>query len=231
MARFLTNLLVAAGVVLATSSSALAQNYQAWESQQQSQINQAVSNGLLSPQEAAKLQAKQAKVQAEQQLFMAQNGGVLTQDQNNQIQNELRGIQRGFQKGIARNGQLPYIPGNGVAPILNGSASVNGNPFSNLGSYINGVPFINSTPSVNGNPYLTGAAYSPVGAYGGYGGGRCGAGISQSSGYGNGNRWLNGYGNGNGNGNGDGWGNGCGNGWGNGYHHRHHNWRRDNWQQ
>ncbi len=61
---------------------------------QQNTINQDRASGLLNPAQAATLQNIEAKIQAQQQQYLNQNGGSLTNKEQQHIDSELRGVNK-----------------------------------------------------------------------------------------------------------------------------------------
>jgi len=103
-----------ATVATLSTSGAFAQNLQNWENNQTTQIQQDTATGVLNPQQAAGLQNREAQIQAQQQRYLIQNGGILTPQQQQKISSELLKVQGKVNKDARSNtqGLAPgYVPG------------------------------------------------------------------------------------------------------------------------
>jgi hypothetical protein len=86
---------------------AFAQGYAptGWEANQQSLITQDAAAGLINSGQAAQLENRESQIQAQQQAYMAQNGGRLTGQEQQQIDSELRGVNKHMGHDVRRDMQ------------------------------------------------------------------------------------------------------------------------------
>jgi hypothetical protein len=85
-----------------------------WETNQQNQINQAAAAGAINPTTQAGLQQAESQIQAQQQQLLNQNGnGTLTPQQKQQIDADLRGVNRNLRSDIRSQSPNGYP---GTAP-------------------------------------------------------------------------------------------------------------------
>jgi hypothetical protein len=164
--------------------AAMAQNFQNWLTNETNKIQQDASSGLITPSQLSKLQQREAQIQQDQQLFQSQNGGILTQGENNKLANELRKLNRGLNNDLSNNGVNNGVLGNGLLGTngnggfwrnLFGGVSTNQYvPYTGYNGYNNGlpytgyntvpytgyggVPYTNYTGYNNGNPYYANGA-------------------------------------------------------------------------
>ena len=149
--RVILNLVAVLTVVSLPKASAQWQP-QNWQAGQQNQINQDANSGLINPNQAANLDRREAQIQAQQQMYRAQNGGYLTPQEQNQVGSELRGVNGNLRRDMAGNGAMNYANGayNAPAQWQNG----NGYPqqqWRNMGGYPQaGVQNVNGYPASNG---------------------------------------------------------------------------------
>lgn len=124
-----------AAALLVTVAPAMAQNYQNWDMNQQNQIQQSAASGMLNANQAQNLQARDAQIMAQQQAYMAQNGGSLTQGESRQIRSELSHVQNGLNRDVSRNTGLV----NGVSSYMPVNYASNGlyRPYQNYSNYTN----------------------------------------------------------------------------------------------
>jgi hypothetical protein len=108
-----STILLTAGLLFATTP-AFAQNLQNWETNQQTQIQQDASSGLLNSGQAQYLQNRETQIQAQQQAYLKANGGTLTGGETRQIQHELSSVNHQLGRDVARNtgGRQAYYPAN-----------------------------------------------------------------------------------------------------------------------
>ncbi len=120
---------LAAALFVSVAPAAMAQNYQNWDVNQQNQIQQSAAAGMLNANQAQHLQSRDAQIMAQQQAYMAQNGGYLTPGENRQIRSELSHVQNGINRDVSRNSGFV----NGVAPFMPVNYTSNGlyRPYQN----------------------------------------------------------------------------------------------------
>src|SRR5262249_20936692 len=111
----------------AGTTAAGAQNVQNWMTNQTSQVQQDLSQGLINANQATQLAGREAQIQQQQQQWAAQNGCTLTPQQNQQIARELRGVSRGLGNDVRSNN-----------PAMNNMNGMPGYNPANMGYYPNG---------------------------------------------------------------------------------------------
>ncbi len=92
-----------------------------WEVNQQSRINQEAASGLINGQQAGRLENREAQIQQQQQQYMNQNGGTLTQGEQRQIDSELRGVNHHMGQDVRRDLQNNPNMMNQMAPMMQGN--------------------------------------------------------------------------------------------------------------
>lgn len=108
----LFNLLAISALV--AMPGAYAQGLQNWQTNQMNQINQDASAGLINQNQASHLDAREAQIQAQEQMYRSQNGGYLTPQEQGQIKSELSSVGRGFRHDMQRDGTMNAATGAGV---------------------------------------------------------------------------------------------------------------------
>lgn len=94
-------------VAAVTVASMPAQAQQNWQNSQQNSINQDASLGLINGQQAAQLDGKEAQIRAQEQMWRSAQGGMLTPQQQQQVDGELRGVKRSMLRDRFRDGTAP----------------------------------------------------------------------------------------------------------------------------
>lgn len=85
----------------------------AWEANQQTIINSDLAAGRITAEQAAALRNRAAQIQAQQQAFMNQHGGLLTGQEKHLIDHELSGVNKAINHDVkwnANNG-VNGVPG------------------------------------------------------------------------------------------------------------------------
>jgi hypothetical protein len=92
-----------------------------WEVNQQSRINQEAASGIINTQQAGRLENREAQIQQQQQQYMNQNGGTLTQGEQRQIDSELRGVNQHMGRDVRHDMQNNPNMMNQLAPMMQGN--------------------------------------------------------------------------------------------------------------
>jgi len=83
---------LAATLSYAVPQIGLAQNLQGWQSEQQNAINQAQAGGGISQNQASRLDSQEAAIRTQEQQYLNQNGGHLTNAERAQVGNEMNQV-------------------------------------------------------------------------------------------------------------------------------------------
>jgi hypothetical protein len=102
--------LITIAVSALTCPRADAQNFQNWLNNLNNGIQQQASSGLLSPNQAADLQNREAGIMRREQVDMAQNGGYLTPGQASSISNKLRNLNNRMRNDVRNNANNGIVP-------------------------------------------------------------------------------------------------------------------------
>ncbi len=133
-------------LITASMAAAQAQNVQNWISNEANKIIQDSASGLITPNQGAKLQKRQAQIQSQEQTELIQNGGFLTPQQSRQIATEEKQLDQSLNKDLRKNN-----------PAINNGYY--GTPTVHQRPIWNGYSTVNSAANPTVNPALNQAVY------------------------------------------------------------------------